>query len=338
MRPRASCRGSAAAPSSSAVLLIISIIGTTVAPWQLFFQQSNIVDKKITPRWLNYERVDTIIGSFIVVIGAAALIARRPPPDSSRHGGTNAYTNALGVARGLGQLRRPRRGSALRDPAAQRVGDRRGGGHAGELLRHRRPRRARHQGLNARFARPRASTARSPGCWSWRGRWRCSRRAARSHHPGGPGDVRADAAEHDDHRPAAVQRPRRRWDRGSTREWLNVVAVVIVTILVVLSVDHDDLDAVHVGQRRRAARMARGRRGASGLVVGLPIGLRRAGAAADLRHRPARLAHPATHPARAAADVARAAHPPARRRARTCSSPGRCSSCASSNSRPPSLS
>ena len=52
--------------SSAAVLLIISIIGTTVAPWQLYFQQSNIVDKKISPRWLNYERIDTILGSFIV--------------------------------------------------------------------------------------------------------------------------------------------------------------------------------------------------------------------------------------------------------------------------------
>jgi NRAMP (natural resistance-associated macrophage protein)-like metal ion transporter len=32
-------------PSSDAILLIIAIVGTTVAPWQLFFQQSNIVDK-----------------------------------------------------------------------------------------------------------------------------------------------------------------------------------------------------------------------------------------------------------------------------------------------------
>jgi len=86
--------------TSSAVLLIISIIGTTVAPWQLFFQESNIVDKKITPRWLNYERVDTIIGSFIVVIGASALLAAAAS-GLSGHGGTNAYTSTLDVARGL---------------------------------------------------------------------------------------------------------------------------------------------------------------------------------------------------------------------------------------------
>lgn len=60
--------------NSNVMLLIISIVGTTVAPWQLFFQQSNVIDKRLTPRWMNYERSDTIIGSFLVVIGAAALI------------------------------------------------------------------------------------------------------------------------------------------------------------------------------------------------------------------------------------------------------------------------
>src|SRR5205823_11232870 len=59
----------------SAVLLIIAIVGTTVAPWQLFFQQSNIVDKRITPRWINYERVDTFVGAAVVVIVAGALIS-----------------------------------------------------------------------------------------------------------------------------------------------------------------------------------------------------------------------------------------------------------------------
>jgi NRAMP (natural resistance-associated macrophage protein)-like metal ion transporter len=60
--------------SSDAVLLIIAIVGTTVAPWQLFFQQSNIVDKRITPRFMAYERADTVLGAFVVVIGASALL------------------------------------------------------------------------------------------------------------------------------------------------------------------------------------------------------------------------------------------------------------------------
>ena len=60
--------------TSTSVLLVIAMVGTTVAPWQLFFQQSNIIDKRITPRWINYERVDTWFGAAIVVVGAAALL------------------------------------------------------------------------------------------------------------------------------------------------------------------------------------------------------------------------------------------------------------------------
>ncbi|BAX93384.1 NRAMP family divalent metal transporter [Mycobacterium shigaense] len=60
--------------SSDAVLLIIAIVGTTVAPWQLFFQQSNIVDKRITPRFMAYERADTVLGAFVVIVGATALL------------------------------------------------------------------------------------------------------------------------------------------------------------------------------------------------------------------------------------------------------------------------
>src|SRR5580658_443845 len=60
--------------NSTSVLLVIAIVGTTVAPWQLFFQQSNIIDKGITTRWVNYERTDTVLGSVVVVIGASLLI------------------------------------------------------------------------------------------------------------------------------------------------------------------------------------------------------------------------------------------------------------------------
>lgn len=59
---------------STALLLIIAIVGTTVAPWQLFFQQSNIVDKRITPRWITYERADTFFGALLTNIGAATLM------------------------------------------------------------------------------------------------------------------------------------------------------------------------------------------------------------------------------------------------------------------------
>jgi Mn2+/Fe2+ NRAMP family transporter len=88
--------------SSAAVLLIIAIVGTTVAPWQLFFQQSNVVDKRITPRFIGYERADTTLGAVVVVVGAIAIVV--VAVFAVR--GTNLvgkFTDALGVARALEQ-------------------------------------------------------------------------------------------------------------------------------------------------------------------------------------------------------------------------------------------
>ena len=61
--------------NATILLLIVAVVGTTIEPWQLFFQQSNVVDKRITPRWMNYERLDTGLGVLIEVIGAVALMA-----------------------------------------------------------------------------------------------------------------------------------------------------------------------------------------------------------------------------------------------------------------------
>lgn len=60
---------------SEVMLLIIAIVGTTIAPWQLFFQQSYVIDKRITPRFMAYERVDLWLGIVIVVVGAVAMMA-----------------------------------------------------------------------------------------------------------------------------------------------------------------------------------------------------------------------------------------------------------------------
>jgi NRAMP (natural resistance-associated macrophage protein)-like metal ion transporter len=92
--------GIAGGANSTSVLLIIAIVGTTVAPWQLFFQQSNIVDKRITPRWINYERADTVLGSFITVVGATAMVVTCAFAFAhSRYFGN--FTDAGGVARAL---------------------------------------------------------------------------------------------------------------------------------------------------------------------------------------------------------------------------------------------
>ena len=71
-----------------------------MAPWQLFFQQSNIIDKGITTRWINYERTDTVLGSFVVVIGASLLIVTAAFA-FAHTAGAGHFTNAGGVAHGL---------------------------------------------------------------------------------------------------------------------------------------------------------------------------------------------------------------------------------------------
>ncbi len=87
--------------SSNAILLIIAIVGTTVAPWQLFFQQSNVIDKRITPRFIPYERADTSLGAFVVVIGAAAILIVAVFAVRGT-GLVGHFTSALGVANALG--------------------------------------------------------------------------------------------------------------------------------------------------------------------------------------------------------------------------------------------
>jgi Mn2+/Fe2+ NRAMP family transporter len=85
---------------ATVMLLIIGIVGTTVAPWQLFFQQSYVIDKRITPRFMRYEKVDLWIGIAIVVVGAAALMGAT----AAAFGGTSAagnFTDAAGLAHGI---------------------------------------------------------------------------------------------------------------------------------------------------------------------------------------------------------------------------------------------
>ncbi|MBV8539697.1 MAG: divalent metal cation transporter [Pseudonocardiales bacterium] len=61
--------------NATLLLLLIGLIGTTVEPWQLFFQQSTVVDKRITSRWVRYERADLALGLAVEMGGAVALMA-----------------------------------------------------------------------------------------------------------------------------------------------------------------------------------------------------------------------------------------------------------------------
>jgi Mn2+/Fe2+ NRAMP family transporter len=85
---------------STVMLLIIGIVGTTVAPWQLFFQQSYVIDKRITPRFMKYEKADLAIGIVIVVLGGSALMGATAVAFTGTHG-FGHFTDAAGLAAGL---------------------------------------------------------------------------------------------------------------------------------------------------------------------------------------------------------------------------------------------
>ncbi|MBV9251306.1 MAG: divalent metal cation transporter [Acetobacteraceae bacterium] len=87
---------------SDVMLLIIGIVGTTIAPWQLFFQQSYVIDKRITPRFMNYERTDLWIGIVVVMIGAIAMMAFCAAAFDGTPDFGN-FTDAGGIAEGLGR-------------------------------------------------------------------------------------------------------------------------------------------------------------------------------------------------------------------------------------------
>lgn len=88
------------APLSDVMLLIIAIVGTTVAPWQLFFQQSYVIDKRITPLFMNYEKADLWIGIVLVIVGAVAMIAFTAATFAG-HPEVGQFVDAGAVANGI---------------------------------------------------------------------------------------------------------------------------------------------------------------------------------------------------------------------------------------------
>ncbi len=47
------------------LLTLVAVIGTTIAPWMQFYQQSAIADKHIKIAHLRYEQIDTYLGAFL---------------------------------------------------------------------------------------------------------------------------------------------------------------------------------------------------------------------------------------------------------------------------------
>lgn len=69
------------------IFIILANIGTTIAPWMLFFQQSAVVDKKLDVQHIRSSKSETLIGSFItcsiavfIIIATGAAFHYKIPP------------------------------------------------------------------------------------------------------------------------------------------------------------------------------------------------------------------------------------------------------------------
>ena len=56
------------------LFVLLAIIGTTITPWQIFFQQSSVVDKGLDIHDIRFGKWDTLVGSFLTGIVAAFII------------------------------------------------------------------------------------------------------------------------------------------------------------------------------------------------------------------------------------------------------------------------
>ena len=50
------------------VLMVIGIVGTTIAPWMQFYQQAAVVEKGISTRHLREARIDVLVGTVMAVV------------------------------------------------------------------------------------------------------------------------------------------------------------------------------------------------------------------------------------------------------------------------------
>ncbi len=60
--------------TSDLIFLVVAIVGTTIAPWQLFFQQSCVAEKRLRFTDLKWARLDTLIGATFTVAVAGCMM------------------------------------------------------------------------------------------------------------------------------------------------------------------------------------------------------------------------------------------------------------------------
>ena len=110
------------------LLMLIGLIGTTIAPWQFFYLQAGFVEKRVGPRQYKHARMDVLVGSIscmvIVFLHHRLLRGHAERPRPHQHRRRRRSRQSPGSAGGeVGRLPlrlRPAERVALRrvDPAA----------------------------------------------------------------------------------------------------------------------------------------------------------------------------------------------------------------------------
>lgn len=61
-------------PTEAYITMVIGLVGTTIAPWMMFYLQSSVVEKGITLNNLKYSRMDAVFGAIVVNIVAFFIV------------------------------------------------------------------------------------------------------------------------------------------------------------------------------------------------------------------------------------------------------------------------
>jgi Mn2+/Fe2+ NRAMP family transporter len=83
---------------------VMANIGTTIAPWMIFFQQSAVVDKSLQEKDITGGKVDTGIGAFFTVVVAAfcVILTGTLLPGQNIYDAASAAARFMGISKQLG--------------------------------------------------------------------------------------------------------------------------------------------------------------------------------------------------------------------------------------------
>jgi Mn2+/Fe2+ NRAMP family transporter len=95
------------------IFIVMANIGTTIAPWMIFFQQSAVVDKGLDVHDIKFGQLDTLVGSFLtcivavfIIVATGAVFYYHRPPISIEDAAQTAEAIVPLLPSGYGELAR----------------------------------------------------------------------------------------------------------------------------------------------------------------------------------------------------------------------------------------